>query len=369
MPKNLFKIFSIVFISILIFITCSREEFNNPFNPVKTASILSPEVKSRLVNGTATTEDIQNLINLYRDYQAGTKKSKKENPDAVISMPETGKLLVTLRDNDAGWCSELYMKVDDEITLLFKDTREGPLNVTTEYAYAAGTQIEFFLVTYTPWGEVWTNNANSDYCKVEYYEDEMKWILRFEDDLTKNSDMDFNDCVVEVQLAPDPFVDLSDCFDISVEYLNHHGYTPEGYVIYYIGETMHYKVNINVVKDSSLFKDKAYTVYAIQEYYEDTTCNRWWYPSPPRPADEPQEITVKKGDPLPNQDPPQSWNNVTFSYPGSVSLEGSYTSTLAVAAGNDQTHVLIVRENEDGEIELCIYDNPEAGVFDPPPAL
>ena len=185
--------------------------------------------------------------------------------------------------------------------------------------------------------------------------------------MRESSDMDYNDCVVEIQMAPAPFVDLSHCFDISIEYLNHHGYTDEGYVIYYIGETMSYNVNINVVQDDGLFQGNDYIVYAIQEYFEDETCDRWWYPSPPRPADEPQEITVQKGDPLPNQDPPQNWDDVTFTYPSSVQLTGSYTSTLAIAAGNDQTHILIVRENDQGLIELYIYDNPETGVFDPPP--
>jgi len=40
---------------------------------------------------------------------------------------------------------------------------------------------------------------------------------------------------------------------------------------------------------------------------------------------------------------------------------------LEVATGNDQTHILIVRENESGKVKLAIYDNPETDVFDPPP--
>jgi hypothetical protein len=131
--------------------------------------------------------------------------------------------------------------------------------------------------------------------------------------------------------------------------------------LYYIGERIHYNVNIDVVQDSPYFAYTDYVVYAIQEYYEDMTCNRWWYPGTP------QVITVSKGDELPNQDPYQSWSGISFSYPGSLSLGGTYQSTLELAAGNDQTHILIVRENEIGQIQMTVYDDPEAGIFDPPP--
>ncbi len=139
----------------------------------------------------------------------------------------------------------------------------------------------------------------------------------------------------------------------------------DGYAIYYIGEDMNYQVNITAISNHALFQNKKYVVYAIHEYFTDETCDRWWYPSPPRPANEPQQISIKKGDPLPGNST-QNWKDLSISVGSPLSLSGILTSTLATCAGNDQTHVLIVSENANGQIEMTIFDNPEAGVFDPP---
>lgn len=345
----------------LFILTCSRQGFDNPFNPGKNQSLFSGSL-NRLLDGTATAKDLQAVIQKYNQTKNDEITGAGDNPNAVISMPYSGKLLVTLRDNDAGWRSEVYMKVNEDTTLLFSDTRQGPLNVTTEFPYAKDTPIEFFLVTHSPNG-VYTNNANSSMCHVVYDSNAIKWTLSFEDN--PDGDWDFNDAVIEVQMSPDSFIDLSDKLNVSIDYLNPHGYNEEGYAIYYIGESMSYKVNINVIEDDSAF-DKDFTVYVIHEYLDDETCDRWWYPSPPRPADEPQEISVSKGDPLPGQDSVAKWDGVQFVDGQTVTLTGSYSCPLSVAAGNDQTHVIIVHENDNGQIELTIYDNPEAGVFDPP---
>ncbi|MBN8222620.1 MAG: hypothetical protein J0L53_17015, partial [Spirochaetes bacterium] len=66
---------------------------------------------------------------------------------------------------------------------------------------------------------------------------------------------------------------------------------------------MKYKIRLKVKNNSDYFTGKKFRVYAVHEYFEDTTSNRYWYPSPPRPAHEPQTISVKKGDTLPGQDP------------------------------------------------------------------
>ncbi|HMA99425.1 MAG TPA: hypothetical protein VKS21_00425 [Spirochaetota bacterium] len=317
----------------------------------------------RMLAGQASVADLRYAVDNYDRLPAGPETN---NQDAVIAMPQTGSLFVTLHDNDAGWRSELYMTVGDDTYLLFEDTRQGPLHKTTEYVYRAGTEVGFTLVTYVPGGEVLTNNAYDGLCNIDYIEAENKWILYFEDN--PGGDEDYNDAVIEVQMAADSFIDLSDKLEVSLAYLDHHGYTDEGYVIYYIGETMNYEVHIKVVEDDILFTDNTFMVYAVHEYYEDITCDRWWYQPPARDPDEPQIITVAKGDPLPDQDPPQLWQNVVFNEGEENVLSASYNGGLAVAAGNDQTHVIIIRENEDDQVELVVYDNPEAGVFDPPPA-
>ncbi|MBN8221193.1 MAG: hypothetical protein J0L53_09730, partial [Spirochaetes bacterium] len=66
------------------------------------------------------------------------------------------------------------------------------------------------------------------------------------------------------------------------------------------------------------------------------------------------------------QDPLHHWSDLEFSQDANFNLTGSYTSPLSVAAGNDQTHILIVRENEQGQIEFVVFNNPQAGVLDPP---
>jgi hypothetical protein len=363
MKKYNIYAFLVLMTALTMVFSCAKQA--NPFNPgLIDGSGLSSESRSRILSGSATADDLRLLVTKYK--QIGiTHTPTGPTPNSVITLPRNGKLLVTLRDNDAGWKSGIYMQIDGEVTLLFADNRLGPLNVTTTNAYLAGTEVTFFIVTYAPGGTVYTNRANSSLCRIEYFADVPKWVLHFEDNPT--GDFDYNDAVIEVQIAPDPIVDLSACFAVTVDYLDPFGYTPDNLAIYYIGGSMSYNVNIGVVQNNAIFSGNSFVVYAIHEYYEDSTCNRWWYPSPPRPAGEPQTISVKKGDPLPGQTPIQNWQNVTFVLGQLVSLNASYTCPLSVASGNDQTHIIIVHENSQGQIEMTLFDNPVAGVFDPPP--
>jgi len=356
----------LVFLLTGFFVACSKMDMVNPLSIDSSSGNISSSVKERILNGTATASDLQMLIQRYHD-NGEVKEANGLSGHEVLTIPKTGRLLVTLRDNDAGWRSELYMTIGSETILLFSDTREGPLNVTTEYAYLSGTPVGFFLVTHTPNGYIITNSANSIQCRVDYYPSVPKWILNFEDIPASgypglpSPDWDYNDAVIEVQMAEDPIVDISDCICVSIDYLDPVGYTPDGYTIYYIGQTLNFNVNIDILNQHELLAGNPFTVYAIHEYYEDETCYRWWYPG------EPKEISVKKGDPLPGYNNPYCWTGVDLSSVGRTVLNGSYTSTLEVAAGLDQTHVIIVRENAQGQIEMTVYDNDEAGIFDPPP--
>lgn len=341
---------------------CGRFDMMEP-KPGRSSGLIPEEMKRRILSGTATASDLRVLVQRYQEFsqaQSGQGLSGHE----ILNVPRTGRLLVTLRDNDAGWRSELYMTVGTQTVLLVSDTREGPLNVTTEYAYLAGTPVGFFIVTYPGDGTRFTNSAAGVQCRVDYFPSVPKWVLNFEDvpaggAAGQQPDWDYNDVVVEVQMAFDPIVDLRDCLSVSIDYLDPVGYTPEGWTIYYIGDTMRYRVNIDATPHPDLMT-RPFTVYALQEYYEDIDCYRWWYPG------EPKRIQVKKGDLMPGWGNPFVWRNVPL-VPGRTTLDGWYTSSLEVAAGLDQTHIIIVRENDAGQIEMVVYDNPEAGIFDPPP--
>ncbi len=287
---------------------------------------------------------------------------------SIFTMPDTRKIAAALRGNSAAWRSELYLQAGDRNLRLIADTRQGPLNKESEYAFVEGTAINFYIVTHTPAGD-FTFYANGSHGRVT--KNGATYTIAFEDKPEGipglgEPDWDFNDVVVDVTLRQPQVVDLTGNFDIAVDYLDHHGLNYQGYPIYYIGETMKYKVALKVRSNSEYFAGKKFRVYALHEYFEDITSNRYWYPSPPRPANEPQIISVKKGDPLPGQDPLHSWKDLAFAAGAQFNLLGSYTSPLSIAAGNDQTHILIVRENDQGQIEFVVFDNPQAGVFDPP---
>jgi hypothetical protein len=359
------KYLPLVIISLAVFAgSCAQMAMVNPMSGNNSGGSISDAMKSRILNGCASASDLRVLIQKFHDEDA-TVTANGPTEGAIIVVPQTGKLLLTLRDNDAGWRSELFMTIGDQTVQLFSDTRQGPLNNTTEYAYLAGTPVGFFLVTHSSSGAVFTNRADSIQCRVDYFASVPKWVLNFEDVPSGGGggltpDWDYNDAVIEVQMAPDPVVDISECVSVSIDYLDPAGYTPDGLTIYYIGETMSYNVNIDVSQTHPLLEGTPFTVYAIHEYLEAETCYRWWYPG------EPKEITVQKGDLLPGDGNPYSWTGVSLPV-GRTVLNGSSGCSLAAASGNDQTHVLIVRENAQGQIEMTIYDNPETGVFDPPP--
>ena len=364
MRKTLILTIVTAIVSLFLFSTCARQQLENPFQP-GLSGWMSPDVKNRILTGAATSDDLKFIIGKFNE----NKKIAVVDGTAayaVMSVPETGRLQLTLQDNDAGWKSDVFMTIGSETIEVFSADAQGPQTFVSEYAYPTGTMVGFFIVTHAPNGDVTTNYANGQACTVEYYSSVPKWVLNFKntpvwankggsDQITGTVNL-----VINVQMAAAEVVDVSDCFNVSVDYLDPWGFTEEGYAIYFIGETMSYNVNVGVVKDAAIFEGNTFTVYAIQEYFDNETCYRWWYPG------EPKEITVAKGDPLPGQNPPQSWRNVAFAMGQTVALNGSHTCPLSVASGNDQTHVIIVSENDQGQVLMTLFDNPVAGVYDPP---
>ena len=362
------KIAIIAILATMVFIFgCARQQLQNMFQP-GLSGWMTPEMKSRVLSGSATSADLS--------YIMGKFNESKEVADvvgtadyAVMTIPSDGRLQLMLQDNDAGWQSDVYMTIGSEVIKVFSAANHGPQTFVSESAYPAGASVGFFIVTFVPNGDVVTNTANSEACQVEYYASVPKWVLNFKNTPIQSSKGGGDhltgtvNLIINVQMAPDEIVDIAPSFNVSVEYLDPWGFTSEGYAIYYIGETMYYNVDITALNNASIFQDNTFAVYAIQEYFEAETCYRWWYPG------EPKEITVAKGDPLPGQDPPQSWKDVAFSSGQTVTLNGSEDCPLSVASGNDQTHVIIVSENAQGQILMTLYDNPVAGVYDPPPQL
>jgi len=143
---------------------------------------------------------------------------------------------------------------------------------------------------------------------------------------------------------------------IKVVYTNPYFYTSEGLAGYYIGMPMTYEVHI---RNKSRRTYQHLDVTAIQEYYHSGTCNRTWYPYP-------QQVTYRKGQPLPGNSK-QVWRNNSLGPNQKIVLRGRYNVPLATCDGLDQTHVIIQHTNK-GKVEAAImYYEPECGVFCPPP--
>ena len=144
--------------------------------------------------------------------------------------------------------------------------------------------------------------------------------------------------------------------DISIEYLDYYGNTGEGYPIYYIGLPMRYKITIRNTGDRNFGHLE---IIAIQEYYEDhLPAYRPWYA--------PFEVNVHKGDAMPG-DSIQVWDDVYLGPYEEIVLEDTFIAPMATVAGLDQTH-LIIKHYNNGQLNAAVmYDNPEQGVYCPPP--
>ncbi len=145
--------------------------------------------------------------------------------------------------------------------------------------------------------------------------------------------------------------------DISIEYLDYDGrIDAEGYPIYYIGEAMRYKITINNTGDRNFGHLE---VIAIQEYYEDMLPSyRPWYA--------PFYVNIHKGDAMPG-DSIQVWDDVYLGPYETIVLEDTFISPWETCAGLDQTHLIIKHYNEGVLHAAVMYDNPELGVYCPPP--
>lgn len=144
--------------------------------------------------------------------------------------------------------------------------------------------------------------------------------------------------------------------DISIEYLDYFYTDEEGYPVYYIGLPMRYRIKL---KNTGNRTFNHLEVITIQEYYEDMVSYRWWYPYP-------LEVVVHKGDPLPGESI-QVWKDVYLGPYSEVVLEDTYTAPIQTCAGLDQTHIIIKHYNNGTLCAAKIYDNPELGVYCPPP--
>lgn len=149
--------------------------------------------------------------------------------------------------------------------------------------------------------------------------------------------------------------------DISIEYFDYHGTDTNGYPIYYIDPysiypPMRYKITIKNTSDRNFGHLE---VIAIQEYYEDMLPSyRPWY--------SPVYVNIHKGDPLPG-DAIQVWEDIYLGPYSEVVLEDTYRAPIQTSAGLDQTHVLIKHYNNGVLSAAVMYDNPELGVYCPPP--
>lgn len=149
----------------------------------------------------------------------------------------------------------------------------------------------------------------------------------------------------------------NDCasLTVTINYLNFYGYLEGIYPIYYIGLPMKYEIQI---KNNGIKKLNNMEVYAVQEYYENKTCDRWWYPYP-------ETVTVYKGEPMPG-DSLQKWTGVSVGAGETLVLVDDFTSPIQTCDGLDQTHI-VIKKIENGQVTgAVIYDNPETGVYCPP---
>jgi len=143
--------------------------------------------------------------------------------------------------------------------------------------------------------------------------------------------------------------------NISIKYFDYFYTDSDGYPVFYIGYPMRYQITLENTGDRNFGHLE---VIAIEEYYEDINCDRWWYPYP-------RNVIVHKGDPLPGNSI-QIWEDVYLGPNSTIVLEDTYTAPMATCAGLDQTHLIIKHYNNGVLHAAVIYDNPELGVYCPP---
>ena len=143
--------------------------------------------------------------------------------------------------------------------------------------------------------------------------------------------------------------------DIEVVYLSPLFYTADGYAGYYIGQPMSYELRI---KNNSPRAYKHLDISATQEYHENKTCDRWWYPHP-------RTVTVNKGQPMPGNST-FSWDDLSITGNQQIVLTGTYTAPMETCDGLDQTRIRIKHRNQ-GKVTAAEFVNEILGVYCPPP--
>ncbi len=144
--------------------------------------------------------------------------------------------------------------------------------------------------------------------------------------------------------------------NVSIEYLDYYFTDPGGYPGYYIGLPMRYQITIENTGGRNFGHLE---IIAIEEYYEDMLpAYRWWC--------EPFEVNIHKGDAMPG-DSIQIWEDIYLGPHSEIVLEDTYTAPIQTCAGLDQTHLIIKHYNNGVLHAAVIYDNPELGVYCPPP--
>lgn len=143
--------------------------------------------------------------------------------------------------------------------------------------------------------------------------------------------------------------------NIKVVYTNPYFHTPDGYAGYYISLPMTYEVHIENMSPRTY---NHIDISARHEYYENKTCDRWWYPYP-------RTVTVSKGQPMPGNST-QSWDNLIIRGNETKILRGSYTAPMETCDGLDQTRIIIKHTNQ-GKVIAAEFLNKVLGVYCPPP--
>lgn len=126
--------------------------------------------------------------------------------------------------------------------------------------------------------------------------------------------------------------------DVSINYINHHGYTGSGMPIYYVGDTMQGELTIcNNTADNV----DGLTVTSIQEKYPSGT--------------------LACGSPV------QEWTSVQIPAGTCLTMLNEFLLDPSCPWGNYRTHVIISRPSDDDcPLAVTIYEESEVGVYDPP---
>lgn len=127
----------------------------------------------------------------------------EENPEIIV--PEDSQVKVTVEAGSAALRSDLYMKQNGGTPETVAENAQDGAGTILQKIFKAGDKLDFFTRTYNPSGtydhgtDIGETTDGRKYCKVEKLSD-TSWRISFEDMEGSQSDMDYNDVVVTVEL-------------------------------------------------------------------------------------------------------------------------------------------------------------------------